>query len=669
MKGLLSGSMPFGKKIRLSYSLHLVMLLTISLLIIYTLHKEQQTAEWVEQANHTIAGANQVMMLIIDQETGLRGYMLSGDDDFLEPYYNAGQRWRNQIHQLKILSRNTPLQLSKLERIEALYHQWTHQVAGHQLQMMDEQLPPLKRFKHIREHMSQKQGKKLVDEMRQVKDDFIRAEEQLLEKRLRQAALWEQITYITAIVLPLIVFLVMGLYSLRLSRDISKKIQQLLDATRHIRNGDYNYHVLIHPGDEFSTLADGFNQMSHTIQLEIQERERANQAKGEFLANMSHEIRTPMNGILGMLTLLERSSLGQDEKHKLAIIRSCSDILLSVINDILDLSKIESGEVYLDEAPFELPQVIQNVVDLMQSKASEKGLNLTLYLDEQLPLACRGDSTRIRQILLNLLSNAIKFSERGSVDVIVGGEFTDLDRYALNVRVRDQGIGISATDQKKLFQPFSQADASISRRFGGTGLGLAICYRLVSAMQGHISVTSEPGTGAEFQFTIPLPVVEADSVTPDYEAHRIADKKSANRIPLSILLVEDNEVNRLVAEAFLQQLGYEAEHVTNGAEAVEAALKSSYDIIFMDMQMPVMDGIEATKIIKDQLGDRVEVIGMTANVMAQDRQSCLDAGMSMVLTKPLDLGKLSDAIDDVISRQQPESTQPDNGDSITLAES
>jgi signal transduction histidine kinase/CheY-like chemotaxis protein len=368
--------------------------------------------------------------------------------------------------------------------------------------------------------------------------------------------------------------------------------------------------------------------------------EAASRAKSLFLAVMSHEIRTPMNAVLGLASTLKETALDDDQRKSVNAIHQAGDSLLEILNDILDFSKLEAGELTFESIAFSPRQLIDNAVSIIGPRAAAKGIAVRAFTDPAVPPALMGDAGRIRQVLLNLMSNAVKFTEVGEVFVSVHLLTTNSERATVEWRIKDTGIGIKPELIGSLFKDFIQADSSINRRFGGSGLGLSICKRLLDRMDGKISLESTPGRGSTFIFTLTLPVGQSqdiDAPEPEAGLAQLKVKLAMLNRPLRLLIADDNATNRLVVAKMLREFNVQLHMACDGAEAITAVLQFPFDMVLMDVHMPEMDGLQATRIIRGR-GDKLAtlpIIAFTANAFADDVKACHDAGMNDFVAKPV----------------------------------
>jgi PAS domain S-box-containing protein len=412
-----------------------------------------------------------------------------------------------------------------------------------------------------------------------------------------------------------------------------------------VPSDDNSEEILLTGLDITESVANNQALKSANIQIReaLRSAEDANQSKSVFLANMSHEIRTPMNGILGATELMLDQSIDDEQKQYIDIIHSSSHALLNIINDILDLSKIESGSFELEQINFDLHQLCNEVYQLFSSAAKQKGIQILYFYGADLPQFWIGDPNRIRQILNNLFSNALKFTHQGRIDIRVQGERLANHQYDLKLQIKDSGIGIAEKKVDQIFSAFQQADTSTSRKYGGTGLGLTISQHLANAMQGKIEVESELGLGSTFSLNLPLKPGEIETKTKRSGLDRNYQAK--------VLLAEDNAVNAKIAGKILGKLGIEVVTVENGELALHETMNKTFDLVLMDINMPIMDGITAAEKIRELSfpKNQVPILALTANAMMEDKERCIKAGMNGFISKPIKLGRLIEELDGILS--------------------
>lgn len=461
------------------------------------------------------------------------------------------------------------------------------------------------------------------------------------------------------ILLSLLAAMIGVISSSLISSSISGPVKKITEILTRLAKGDKEIDI---PGlsradevGEMAIAANNFKTMARNLgnrtqELQIanyeatkakEQAEHANHTKGDFLAIMSHEIRTPMNGIFGMGELIVESGLDTQQKEYMQILMNSAESLLVILDDVLDFSKIDAGKLELDPVPVNLRKLMEEATDILVIKAEEKGIEILMKYDDDVPVSVIADPVRVRQILTNLISNSIKFTNKGYISLraenLTGDDIESSTAY-IKISIEDTGIGIPIEHQNKLFDKFTQADTSTTRKFGGTGLGLAICKQLAELMDGKMGLSSVDAEGSVFWFTMLLEVSEQEDI-PDEEHHTDEEIANIHFDGAKILIAEDNAVNQEIVKEILTRAGCEVHVAINGEQAVRAAFKDKYDLILMDCQMPIMDGFEASRKLSEAKAnktiDNIPIIALTANVMKGDKDACLEAGMQDYIPKPV----------------------------------
>ncbi|QBG36836.1 CHASE3 domain-containing protein [Litorilituus sediminis] len=617
----------------------LVLLLSIIniSIFLYGQHKDQESEYWIIHTHTVIQVSTELLSYLKDAETGQRGFLLTNDTHYLAPYNSGITDALATLEQLKELTADNPAQQQRLIKLKTLIDA--------KFTELQQTIDLAKQGNHSKALNLVKTdlGKNIMNNMRQLLAEFVEVEQALLKHRSDYHQSFKvqsrNINFATMVIL-IVTLLSMAFFLRRkVIHPITTLSQNAVDFSQDyktIQSQESNLEEIQQLSTAFKSMSEDISYSMHTLTIQKSLLEKANNAKSDFLANMSHEIRTPINSIYGGLQLLKQRQYTESQEYKDLVNQSlfaCKS-LLTIINDILDFSKIEAGKLKLESIHFNFEKIVNQLIQTLTSEANHKNIKLQAIRDDNFIDGWLGDPVRVQQICLNLLSNSVKFTPKGSVELRYGTvEFAH--RNCLHIQVKDTGIGMSPDALARLFTRFEQADNSITRKFGGTGLGVAITKQLIELMDGTLQVNSELNKGTEFNIYLPLEQNQTTSV----DEQELNNIKVPNLAGVSLVLAEDNRINQTIFKAMMKDSQARIYIANNGEEAIAQTKLHSPELIFMDIQMPIMDGISAFREIKKHW-PHIPVIALTANVMASDIKQYKSEGFHNYLAKPIEVSKL-----------------------------
>ncbi|QFU24294.1 CHASE3 domain-containing protein [Shewanella eurypsychrophilus] len=650
-----------GKKIGLGFALSLIFIVIIAVTSYQSTLKLVETSQWKTHTHQVLKALKDVISSMQDAETGQRGYLITGEERYLEPYYLAQQNIDRDFKTLFKLTQDNPSQQTRLKILEPLIHG------------PNGKFTELKQTIDIRRNQGfepalaivlSDKGKLIMDEIRSQIDEMTLVEEQLLVQRTNDAISTVENTKIAMTSVSLLALVMLTFVGFVITRNIAAPLEKISKVAKRITQGDLLAKIEINArADEVGILARSLSTMTHSLAKNtsllkeaLSEAENANQTKSEFLANMSHEIRTPMNGILGMLKLLQHTVLSKRQNDYTLKAQTATVSLLSIINDILDFSKIEAGKMTIENGRFELEDIMGELSVILSTNLQEKSIELLYNIDPNIPTSLIGDSLRIKQVLLNLAGNALKFTTKGEIILTVRILSQSEDLFDIEFSISDTGEGIAANKLEHIFTDFSQAESSTSRRFGGTGLGLSICTHLIELMGSKLQVQSELGQGSRFYFS--LQMKQGDSLA----------QTTGSPQSISVLVVDDCAMVRDVLQTMAQSNGWHCDCVSSGEEALARLEQDDYpdyQVVLMDWKMPGIDGMETTRRIRqftDLQGCTPVVIMVTAHGREMLEGSNEDRNLlDGFLIKPITNSMLQQSVKEALDYEANTSSQMING--------